>query len=298
MTRREGSETVSGVIKSAEKALKAAGSTEPVAEALFFASHASGLKLSELRAKSGERATAEVIAFMNEAVFRRQRREPPQHITGIQEFYGLDFLVTPDVLIPRPETELIVDEALAFLKERKGTGKGVLRCLDLCTGSGCVVVAMAANAPDALFDAVDISGQAVMAAILNAGSNGVAKRIRFFEGDLFNVEGGTPGGAPYDLITANPPYVADADVDALEPEVRVYEPRVALSGGEDGLEIIRRIVIEAPRYLGHGGMLLMEMGYGQAEAVAGLFNESRSFCRIEIKKDLAGVERVVKAVRV
>ena len=217
-------------------------------------------------------------------VARRGRREPLQHILGSQEFYGLDFEVTPEVLIPRHDTELLVSEAIV----RKPGAQAVL---DIGTGSGCIAVALALKLPVAAVTATDISENALVVARRNAGRH--AAGIEFLAGSLF-----TPlAGRRFDLIVSNPPYIPTAEIAGLEPEVRDFDPPVALDGGADGLEIYRTIVPAALEHLNPAGWLLVEVGIGQANHVSQLFLDAGGYRQPFKTLEPGGIERVVGAQR-
>ena len=222
---------------------------------------------------------AELGAF-RERVGRRARREPLQHILGRTEFWSLPFLVMPAVLIPRADTEVLVEEALKRL-----TGPCLI--LDVGTGSGAIAVALAHELPSATVWAVDASAEALAVAAENARINGVEGRVSFLQADL----GALPGG-PYDLVVANPPYIPAGEVCELMPEVRDFEPHLALNGGADGLDCYRRLLPAAAACLKPGGWLLLEVGCGQAPQVLELLAAS-GFAEIYTAHDLAGIERVV-----
>ncbi len=226
-----------------------------------------------------------------QAVERRGRREPLQYITGRQEFWGIEFVVTPDVLIPRPETELIIESALRSVKDRNKP----LRIIDLCTGSGCIAVSLAKELPQARTLATDTSPQAISIARGNARRQDVADRIRFFEGDLFGPLEELDIHGQVDIIVSNPPYVSSGDFSALQPEVRDYEPKTALLAGPDGTQVQRRIIHEASRFLIKHGLLIMEMGLGQAGPLSHLIRQRKDYGSLEILKDLAGIDRVIIA---
>jgi release factor glutamine methyltransferase len=222
------------------------------------------------------------------AVSRRAAGEPLQYITGRQEFYGLEFEVTSDVLIPRPETELLVETALELLKDRPSP----LVC-DVGTGSGCVAVALLHARTDARALALDISAEALRVAARNAERHGVGSRMLALVSDCL----GTLGAEEYadlrfDLIASNPPYIAEADLAGLQREVREHEPRVALTPGGDGLNVIRRLLSEAPRRLKPCGHLLIEIGFNQHEQVAALV-DPRAWTLLDIRRDLQGIPRTV-----
>jgi release factor glutamine methyltransferase len=231
------------------------------------------------------------LQFFEGAVDRRARREPLQYIIGKQEFWGLEFRVTPDVLIPRPETELIIESALAIARDRHGP----LTIIDLCTGSGCIAVSLAKELPSAQIIATDTSEKALGVARTNARAQNVAERIRFFEGDLFEPLETLAVHGRVDIIVTNPPYIRAGDLNTLQAEVRDYEPETALIAGPDGTEVHRRIIGAAPHYLKPRGILIMEMGMGQSGALAAMIREQEQYGSFEVLKDLAGIERVLVA---
>jgi release factor glutamine methyltransferase len=235
-------------------------------------------------------------AFL-EAVRRRRAGEPAAYILGRREFWGLDFIVTADVLVPRPDTETLVETAL---RKAGQESSGNRRLLDLCTGSGAVAIALKHELPGWEVWASDISQKALNIARINAEKIlGSAGAIRFVHSDLFdafdafNASDASGCSLRFSLIVTNPPYVKRGEIETLAPEVRM-EPRIALDGGEDGLELIRRIVPQAARRLSKGGSLLMEAGSGQMEAIAMILKENE-FPKVELYKDLAGRERVISA---
>jgi len=226
-------------------------------------------------------------AFLSGVLKRRVKREPLQYILGRTEFMGLEFFLTEDVLIPRPETEILVDSANKYITDIKRNSRPIY-ILDIGTGSGCIAVSLAKLFPDAVIDATDISQEALKLARKNARLNGVS--INFMESDLF------PGLqlriSRYDLIITNPPYVATQELKHLQPEVR-REPVIALDGGRDGLAFYRRIIAQAPRYLKKDGFLIMEMGFNQSNAIQDLIKINSKFDIIELVRDYNSIERVV-----
>jgi release factor glutamine methyltransferase len=220
---------------------------------------------------------------------RRRVGEPMAYILGRREFFALPFVVDRRVLIPRPDTEILVETALNGTRERHLYG----RMLDLCTGSGCVAIAFAKARPTWRVTAVDVSPEAASVARENTQRAGVVHNLSILEGDLFAP---LPPGSEFELITANPPYIPSADIAGLDADVRDFEPRLALDGGADGLHVTRRLVSEALRYLSPGGLLALEGGFDQAPAVAKLLAEN-GFAEIMRSKDLAGIERVVSGRR-
>lgn len=227
---------------------------------------------------------------IDEMLKRRLGREPLQYIIGHVEFYGLRINVGPGVLIPRPETEILVEESLKFIGEGEAENlriKRSLSVLDLCTGSGCVALALAKNFPSSLIYAVDIEGDALRYAEGNALENGI-KNATFLRGSLYEpVEGMT-----FDLIVSNPPYIKSSLIAGLQPEVRDFEPEAALDGGEDGLSFIREIIAGARERLSPGGAILLEIAEGQAQAVEGMMRAG-GIAHFKTARDYAGIDRVV-----
>lgn len=216
---------------------------------------------------------------------RRLRGEPIQYITGEAEFYGLPFRVTRDVLIPRPETEHLVEKVIALC----GTLEQA-RIADVGTGSGAIAVALAHALPEAQVMATDVSGAALAIARENAERNGVAERVRFMQGDLL----APVRGERFDVVAANPPYVPEEDRASLDVEVREFEPETALYAGRGGMDVYRRLIPHAADVLAPGGYVVLEIGHGQREAVAALL-EASGFTGVEFVPDLQGIARVAVA---
>lgn len=227
------------------------------------------------------------LAGFRELVKRRRAREPIAYLVGQREFFGRPFRVDRRVLVPRPETETLVDVAIA----RTRRISMAMRALDLCTGSGCVAITLGRERPTSSIVATDISSDALRVARENAQRLG-AHRIAFRVGDLF---GAVNSEFRFDLITANPPYIATSEIATLQPDVRDHEPRVALDGGEDGLAVARRIVAAAPAHLAASGVLALEVGAGEAGAVATLLDRA-GFVDVACQRDYGGIERVVSGV--
>jgi release factor glutamine methyltransferase len=251
-------------------------------DAEVFLAYACGVSRAALIA--GLTVEAEVADNYRAMIARRASREPVAYIVGRKEFFSLDFAVTPAVLIPRPETETLVEAALKFLATRQHP-----RILDIGTGSGAIAIAIAANAPGAKIIATDISKEALEVARRNAILNRCADRVDLVAVDLFPHH-----NFHFDLIVSNPPYVAEADLATLAPEIRLHEPGVALVFGQDGLDMYRRIAAESRSHLVSDGVAMVEIGAGQAFAVEALFRRA-GFSNIDAVRDLAGIERVVRA---
>jgi release factor glutamine methyltransferase len=230
----------------------------------------------------------EAWAQFQDFVLRRARGEPLQYITGEKEFYGLTFRTRPGALIPRPETEILVEKAIELMQNRPPSRT---RFLDIGTGSGCIAISIAREVPAAAGCAVDISGEALEIARENAIRHGVAGRILMIRSDLFGCFSRAPS---FDFIFSNPPYVALRDCDSLPPEVRDYEPHLALFGGESGLDFYRALIPEAASRVTPGGYLLLELGAGQAEAVQRLIENEKLLVTM-ILNDLQGIPRCLVA---
>jgi release factor glutamine methyltransferase len=280
--------TIAGALRGAAEELRAAGLSEPRREAGSLLSHSIGSDQAFLITHSDDELTAEQLSAFRASVGRRAAGEPFQYIAGRQEFYGLEFEVNADVLIPRPETELLVEEALELLK-----GLDAPLLCDVGTGSGCIAVTLLHERKDASGVALDVSKAALAVAARNAARHGVGERLRLFVSDCFDaLRSDGHEELRFDLIASNPPYVAESDIGGLQKEVREHEPRVALTPGGDGLSVIRRLVAEAPRFLKPGGHLLLEIGFNQHERVGALIDPA-VWTLLDIHKDLQGIPRTV-----
>jgi release factor glutamine methyltransferase len=276
-------------IRDARRQLESAGiaADEAALDADVLARHAlGGWERGQLITRMRDEAPAAFPGTYDTLVARRVRREPAAYLTGAREFWGLDIEVTRDTLVPRPETEALVEETLAR------TGPGPLRIADVCTGSGCIAVALARWLPLARVVAADQSAAALRVARRNAARHGVADRVSLVRADLLE---GLDG--PFDVIVSNPPYVPSAGVQAAQPEVRNYEPHAALDGGRDGLDLIRQLVPASAARLADGGWLLFEFGVDQAPAVRAIIAAEPLLQLTEILDDLAGIPRVAVSRR-
>ena len=235
-------------------------------------------------ASLSESLAAEQITLIRNLVNRRTAHDPLAYITGHREFYGLDFIVNPAVLIPRQETELLVDAALKFAGESDDSSKSVA---DIGTGSGAIAIAIAANLPSAHVYATDCSADALRITYINCRRHGVSDRIKLLEGDLL-----TPLRKPVDLIVSNPPYIASHLLSGLAPEVQ-REPKLALDGGKKGLEVISRLLEQAPDKLNAGGCLIVEISPEQVDAVRDMAQKQFPAADISYASDLLGLPRCV-----
>ncbi len=273
--------TLSEACLFGEKRLEEAGVPEAGLNAWLLLEHVSGCTRSRYYAYPQEQLSEKEEREFRKALEQRASRIPLQYITGTQEFMGHSFLVNDQVLIPRQDTEVLVEEALKYLQPG-------MRFLDLCTGSGCILLSLLLGCPGAAGTGSDISKGALQTAAKN--------RERLFpeavlvESDLFHGIDGV-----FDMIVSNPPYIRRDEIGNLMEEVRLHEPASALDGHEDGLYFYRRIAKESPSHLRAGGRLYLEIGYDQGITVPELLEE-RGFCKIEVKKDLAGLNRVVTGV--
>lgn len=270
--------TILEAVQKAKKCLEEHQVPDYEIDALLLLQSVCGIDRARYYACAGEELPDADLYL--EKVLLRAGRIPLQQITGEQYFCGLKFIVTEDVLCPRPETELLVEEALKKMKEGG-------RFLDLCTGSGCIAVSLLCLGKDLTGCGCDLSAAALRIASENAKLHGVTDRLELLQGDLFDAVCGT-----YDMIVSNPPYIAAGKIDTLMEEVKDHEPRMALDGGMDGLDFYRRILKDAAVHLNPKGWLLMEIGYDQADAVRSMFDEDR-YEQVRVLKDLAGLDRVV-----
>ena len=270
--------------------LREAGIETPELDARLLLCDAAGLNHEAYIARGGETLRPEEAARFEAALGRRLKREPVSRILGLGEFYGRAFLVGPETLDPRPDTETLIDAALEIAKTRGGRNRP-LTILDLGTGTGCILLTLLAALPKARGLGTDISQAALAIARKNAGRLGVAERASFVAADwLDGIEG------KFAIVLSNPPYIPSREIAGLAADVRTYDPRVALDGGADGLQAYRKIAARAGQALAQDGALLVEIGASQGDDVAGIFRAA-GLQVSSIKKDLAGRPRVVIAGR-
>ena len=279
--------TVDEFLEEIIRVFRRAGIECPENEAMLLACHVLSCKKSWLYMHKDDEVDDKLLLASAALINERCKGRPLQYILGTANFYGIDLAVDERVLIPRPETEVLVEAAI----EEIGSVPSV-RVLDLCTGSGAIAAAIAANVPGAQVTATELSPRAFMLARVNLRP---WSNVRVLRGDLF--EALPEGEEPFDAILTNPPYIPTDVIDTLAREVKDHEPAMALDGGADGLDIIRRILSGAPNHLKEGGLFLMEIGDDQGEKALGLATESGLYDQVQILKDLAGRDRILKAVR-
>ena len=274
--------TIRDVLDWATKDFEARGIESPRLDAELIVANALGIDRIGLYLDLGRPLLEAERSAIRPLVMRRRDREPVAYILGCRDFYGRRFEVTSDVLIPRPDTETLIEHALRLIPSDSGS-----RVIDVGTGSGAIAITIAAERPLAEVTATDISERALAVAARNASALDVGERIRFEHADLFDSKG------PFDFVLSNPPYIAAADLKGLEAEVRVHEPSTALEGGDDGLDVVRALIAEAGSATARGAQMLMEIGAGQALDVASIAEHSRSWAHVETYQDLNRIERVV-----
>lgn len=282
--------TIGRVVMWIAKDLQGRGVDAPRLDAELIVTKVLGLRRIDLYLRWEQPLEPAELAAVRALAERRRRREPVAYLLGEREFYGRPFAVDARVLVPRPETELAVELSLAALDALGPDEAGELRALDIGAGSGAIAVTLAAERPALTVDAVEVSEAAAAVARANAARHGVSERVRVLDGSLY----GPVRGRRYAVVVSNPPYVTTAEVDAAMPEVSQHEPRLALDGGVDGLDVVRLVVKGAPAALRPGGSLVVEIGDGQGEAAAALATEA-GLSGVEVRRDLAGRERVLLA---
>ncbi len=263
----------------------------PRLSAEMLLSHVLELTRIDLYAQFNKPVAKEHLDELHKLVKRAGQHEPVAYLVGKTEFYSLQLEVDAHCLIPRPETELLVQRAIEFLRTRQGPQ----HVCDLCTGSGCIAVAIAKNFPEAKVTATDISDAALAIAARNVEKHQLQDRVELLCGDLFEPLVPHLDVTQWDLIACNPPYVSAAEYEALEKNVKDYEPQLALLAGDDGLDIYRRLTESIDRHLKPGGTLLLEIGYAQGPAVQEMLAETGLFAEVTVEKDVHNNDRVVTA---
>jgi release factor glutamine methyltransferase len=278
------------VVRWAADDFRARGISSPRLEAELLLSHVLGIDRIHLIVDAENALSAPELASYRDAIRRRRTGEPVAYIRGYKEFYGRVFCVDQRVLIPRPDTEILVEVALARTRWCDLGG----RALDLCTGSGCVAITLACERPTSMLFATDLSSDAIAVAKSNALRLGAAHQISWLVGDLYDAL--SVESERFDFIVANPPYIPENEHESLPVDIKAFEPRLALLGGDDGLSVTRRIAAGASAHLLEGGVLALEVGSEQAASVAKLL-EGAGLCDVRIAKDYGGNDRVVSGVR-
>ncbi|MHC4570315.1 MAG: peptide chain release factor N(5)-glutamine methyltransferase [Planctomycetota bacterium] len=267
------------------------GVDAPRLSAELLLCQAVGLTRIELYTQFAKIVSQRQLDVLHDLVKRAGLHEPVAYLTGKTEFYSIELDITDNCLIPRPETELLVQRAIEFLRTRDG----LQHVCDLCTGSGCIAVAIAANFPEACVIATDISAPALEVAARNVEKHGLDQRIELLQGDLFEPLVRQLDVDAFDLIVCNPPYVSSAEYEKLAKNVRDYEPKSALLAGAEGLDIYRRLIEKVDEFLKPGAALMLEIGYAQGPAVRELLEQAGAFAEIKIEKDPHDNDRVVTA---
>ena len=287
--------TVRSALRDGMSQLAAANTPSHALAAELLLMHATGHDRVWIYAHPEAELSEPAARTFFELIARRASGVPAQYLTGKQEFWGLEFEVTPAVLIPRPETEHVIEVALQRLDERSDTKRQEsLRIADVGTGSGCIAIALAKELPNAQILATDISAEALKIAMRNAEKHGLAQRVRMVHCDL--LESNQCDSQSFDLIVSNPPYVARAEERELAREVREHEPEQALFAGATGTEIYARLIAQSSELLRPSGLLVTEVGYGASERVRDMLGAD-SWADIRTAKDLAGIPRVISAER-
>jgi len=283
-----GQATLGEVIAEAQRLLEQAGIESAGQEAFWIVEHVLRIPVHHVVADRDRLLPPDELLAVRGLIERRVGREPLQYLIGTQEFCGLEFAVNAAVLIPRPETELLVEYvAQRIPSEQQAT------IVDVCTGSGCIAVAIARLRPRARVIATDLSNPSLDVARQNATRHAVCERITWLEGDLLGPLAGQDLEGRLDVIVSNPPYIAEADWATLQPEVRLFEPRGALVAGPQGTELHERLLQEAGRYLAPGGAMIMEIGAGQARLIRRIVDQIPGLRFHRLVYDAAGLERVV-----
>ncbi len=274
------------LINEATRKLAEKGVDAPRINAERIACSLTNLSRVELYTEPNRLVTSDIVAEFDVFLTRRLNDEPLQYILGETEFYGIRIKCDPRALIPRPETEFVVSEAIEMLQDFDR-----LYILDLACGTGCIGIALAINLPQASISAADSSAEALALAGENVALHGLQSRFGLFNGDMFTAIENDKH--PYDAIVCNPPYIAESDFDELAPQIRKFEPTDALTSGPDGLDFVRRMLKEAPPYLVPGGHLIFEIGLGQTDSIRALIDTDNDLEFIRTVKDYSGIERVV-----
>lgn len=288
--------TVGEILTSASEHFRHKGVLNPRVDAEVLLAHVLGVERIDLYVNYARPLNSEETAAYRKLVARRLRSVPVAYLVGHKEFMGLDFKVDENVLIPRPETEHLVEAVSKYVSERSTDGQGCV-ILDMCTGSGAVGISLAVALVSVDVVAVDVSPGALRVARSNAEAHGVADRVHFLRSDMFEKLAVDKLGAGFDVVVSNPPYLSEADLETLQSDIAVSEPMVALYGGVDGMRFHRILVDRSSDYLKPGGVLVLEIGASQGSAVADMLQSNGAYQAVTISKDYAGYDRVVTACK-
>ena len=281
--------TIQKLLNWVTEYLTSKGIESPRLSAELLLSHVLALKRIDLYTQFDKQVPQQQLNNLHDLVKRAGLHEPVVYLTGKTEFYSLELDITADCMIPRPETELLVQRSIEFLRTRSG----IQYVCDLCTGSGCIAVAIAKNFPDARITATDISDAALKIAARNVEKHQLKERVRLLCGDLFEPIIQQLDVSQFDLIVCNPPYVSTAEYEKLDKNIKDYEPASALLAGEDGMDIYQKIINKVDEFLKPGAALMLEIGYAQGSAVRGLLEQTGAFTEIKIEKDPHNNDRIV-----
>ncbi|GAA4720631.1 peptide chain release factor N(5)-glutamine methyltransferase [Brevibacillus fulvus] len=282
--------TIQEALQWASSFLREAGTKDPRFEAELLLRHCLDMNRTTFLASLHERMAADALERLETLCKRRAAHEPIQYMLAEQEFYGRPFSVGPGVLIPRPETEILIEQILLRADQLWPAGEA-LQVTDVGTGSGAIALTLACERPDWQVTTIDLSAEAIAIAKRNSKRLGVDERVRFLQGDLLSPI--LQSGEQMDILVSNPPYIPSEDVDELDREVRDFEPRLALDGGEDGLDCYRQLCAQLPQILRPKALVGFEVGIYQAPVVADLLRASGAIDQVCVVADLAGIERVV-----
>ncbi len=287
--------TVGQIIQWSTEYLVKKGIDTPRLDSEVLLAHVLNIDRTNLFLDPQRSLSSHQLQSFKKLIGRRSLREPLSYITGFKEFWSLNFKVNRHVLIPRPETEILVQKTLEILKEHCSNHTGLFYVNDIGTGSGNIAVSLCKKRGNLRVVATDHTGEALSMASENTRLNNCEKQICFQKTDLFGEFKRTSDKNKFDLIVSNPPYIPSDEIETLAPEIKDYEPRIALEGGPDGLNFYKKIITEVPNHLIKGGFIILEMGYNQGKAISKIFSEQGFFSEIEISKDYSGKDRVISA---
>ncbi|MBU6140498.1 MAG: peptide chain release factor N(5)-glutamine methyltransferase [Proteobacteria bacterium] len=282
----ESSKAISKALAQAKQILNSKGVSNAGLDSLILLAHALSFSKEQIIFNPERQLTEGEERKFFDLINRRAAREPVSHLIGKREFFGEDFLVSRDVLDPRPDSEILIESVLKKFPDREKK----LKILELGVGSGCLIITLLKTYRDAVGTAVDISETALVVAQKNSEKHQTNSRLKILKSDLFSA---LNHEEKFDLIISNPPYIPAADIEELEPEVRIHEPRTALDGGKDGLDFYRRIAAEAKNFLAESGAIFLEIGFGQSKSVTEIFAQN-DFQLTSSALDLSGVIRVLE----